>query len=106
MTRSALEDYAVLDLNRANLSAAPVNVAINDAIERGSGAHAETTAALSGRQHRRRGMPAQSSIRLVVQPDASRRACAKSSHRGHYFESAVAPAANRGRLQVCARPKC
>ena len=91
----------MLDLNRANLSLALVNVAINDAIEQRSDTRHRTTAALSGRQHRRRRMPAQSAIRLVVPPCASgtpaRNLRARTSSR-----SAVAPAANCGRVQVCA----
>ena len=62
-TSSSEGTYAVLDLNRANLSIAPFNIAINDAIEQRHGdTRRGATAALSRGQHRRHGMPAQGAV--------------------------------------------
>ena len=75
----------MLDLNRANLSAEPINVAINDAIER-----AATRVTEQPRPYLGASIVGAECLRKVqydwwCQPCAFRHACAISSQRGHYL---------------------
>ena len=49
----------LLNLNRANLSIEPINVAINDAIERAAATSGRAPASVSRREHCRTRVPAQ-----------------------------------------------
>ena len=91
-----------MNFNRANLRIEPVNVAINDAIERVSGDHSRAAAPLSRRQHRRRRNACAKFNMIGGASPRIPRARARDLPARALFRGAIAPASDRGRLQICA----